>query len=138
MQRFIENALESKWLWLIVRLLLLVMFIGSGLAKLIDFDGGLAEMRESGLHPDWFFNIATVIVLLTGSLLILFDRLVWLGAGILSVFLILTVVVIHTFWLFSGEEFKSALYFALEHIAVIGGLLAAAMVSHFRKKAKNN
>ncbi|MDC9596726.1 DoxX family protein [Xenorhabdus anantnagensis] len=79
MQRFIENALESNWLWLVVRLLLLVIFISSGLAKLIDFEGSLAEMRAAGLHPDWFFNIASAIVLLSGSLLILFDRFVWLG-----------------------------------------------------------
>ncbi|MDX7985923.1 DoxX family protein [Xenorhabdus sp. 12] len=135
MQRFIENALNSKWLGLSACLLLLVMFISSGLAKFIDFDGGLAEMRGSGLHSDWFFNIPSVIVLFTKSSLVLFDHVVWLGAGILSVFLILPLV-IATSWLFSGRLFKTSLYFALELITVIKGLLVAAIASHFRKKDK--
>ncbi|WP_304952543.1 DoxX family protein [Xenorhabdus sp. PB62.4] len=80
----------------------MVIFISSGLAKLIDFGGGLAEMRAAGLYPDWFFNIASAIVLLSGSLLILFDCFVWLGAGMLSVFLFLTIAIVHTFWLFQG------------------------------------
>ncbi len=62
MKRFIENLLESDGGWLIVRLLLLVIFISSGLAKLFDFEGSLAEMRAAGLHPDWLFNIASALV----------------------------------------------------------------------------
>ncbi|MBD2783877.1 DoxX family protein [Xenorhabdus sp. DI] len=136
MQRFIENLLESNGLWLVVRLLLLVIFVSSGLAKLLDFEGSLAEMRAAGLHPAWLFNLVSALVLLSGSVLILFDRLVWLGAGILSVFLILTIVIVHTFWLFSGAYAKTSLYFALEHTTVIGGLMAAAIASHLRKKQK--
>ncbi|OTA20362.1 hypothetical protein Xbed_01588 [Xenorhabdus beddingii] len=134
MKRFIENALESNGLWIIARLFLLVIFIASGLAKLIDFEGSLAEMRAAGLHPDWLFNIASAVVLISGSLLILFDRLVWLGAGMLAVFLFLTIVIVHTFWHFSGEYAKISLYFALEHTTVIGGLIITAIASHLRKK----
>lgn len=137
MQRFVENTLESTWLWIIARLLLLFIFISSGLAKIIDFEGSLAEMRAAGLHPDWFFNIASAIVLLFGSILILLDRFVWLGAGALAVFLLLTILIVHTFWNFSGEYAKTSLFFALEHITVIGGLLATAIASHFRKKFKS-
>ncbi|WP_045960278.1 DoxX family protein [Xenorhabdus poinarii] len=137
MKRFIENLLESDGGWLIVRLLLLVIFISSGLAKLLDFEGSLAEMRAAGLHPDWLFNIASALVLLSGSALILFDRFVWLGAGMLSVFLFFTIVMVHTFWLFSGDVAKISLYFALEHTTVIGGLMATAIASHLRKKIKS-
>ncbi|MDR0217678.1 MAG: DoxX family protein [Enterobacteriaceae bacterium] len=137
MQRVIEKLLESTWLWVIARILLLFIFISSGLAKIIDFEGGLAEMRAAGLHPDWFFNIASAMVLLFGSLLILFDRFIWLGAGALSVFLLLTIFIVHTFWNFSGEYAKTSLYFALEHTTVIGGLIATAIASHLRKKLKS-
>ncbi|MDX7985917.1 DoxX family protein [Xenorhabdus sp. 12] len=136
MKRFIENTLESNWLWWVARLLILAMFIASGLAKLIDFEGGMAVMREAELHPDWLFNIATIVVLLAGSILILSDRLVWLGAGMLSVFLILIIFLVHTFWLFSGEKAENALNFVFEDIAVIGGLIAVAIISHLRKKLK--
>ncbi|WP_422645977.1 hypothetical protein [Xenorhabdus innexi] len=43
-------------------------------------------MRAAGLHPDWFFNIASAIVLLFGSILILLYRFVWFGAGALAAF----------------------------------------------------
>ncbi|PHM66066.1 hypothetical protein Xsto_01572 [Xenorhabdus stockiae] len=134
MQRFVENILESSWLWIITRLLILFIFVPSGLAKIFDFEGSLAEMRVAGLHPDWFFNIASAIVLLFGSILILLDRFVWLGAATLAVFLLLTIFIVHTFWNFSGEHAKISLYFAFEHTTVIGGLLATAMTSHLRKK----
>ncbi|PHM70055.1 DoxX family protein [Xenorhabdus kozodoii] len=128
---------QQHFLFIILtRILLLVIFVSSGLAKVIDFEGSLAEMRAAGLHPDWFFNIASAIVLLFGSLLILFDRFVWLGAGALATFLLLTIFIVHTFWHFSGEYAKVSLYFALEHTTVIGGLLATAIASHLRKKLK--
>ncbi|PZQ28900.1 MAG: DoxX family protein, partial [Serratia marcescens] len=51
MQRFINTALDSYWLWLLARLCLMVIFISSGLAKLFAIEGSLAEMRAAGLHP---------------------------------------------------------------------------------------
>ena len=48
MQRFINTALDSYWFWLLARLCLMVIFISSGLAKLFDIEGSLAEMRAAG------------------------------------------------------------------------------------------
>lgn len=133
MQRFIETLLDSPWLWLIARLLLAVIFVSSGLARLLDFEGGLAEMRAAGLHPAWLFNVAVAGVLLGGSLLILLDRLVWLGAGALALFLLLTILIVHTFWSLPEPQARLSLYFALEHVTVIGGLMAAAIASRQRR-----
>ncbi|KAF0803752.1 hypothetical protein A6D6_03643 [Alcanivorax xiamenensis] len=133
MQRIIDAVLDSGWLWLLARVCLAVVFVSSGLAKLIDFEGGLTDMRQAGLEPAWLFNIATAMTLLAASLLILLDRAVWLGAGALSVFLILTIVIVHRFWGLEGESAKLALFFALEHVSVIGGLIATAIASHLRR-----
>lgn len=54
MQRILNTVLDSNWLWLLARLLLSVIFLSSGLAKLLDTEGSLAEMRAAGLHPAWF------------------------------------------------------------------------------------
>ncbi|USQ51285.1 DoxX family protein [Serratia marcescens] len=136
MQRFINTALDSYWLWLLARLCLMVIFISSGLAKLFDIEG-LAEMRAAGLHPAWLFNLASAAVLLTGSVLILLNRWVWLGAGMLSVFLILTIAIVHTFWNMSAPNMQISLYFALEHITVIGGLWVTAIASRLRQRLAN-
>ncbi|WP_047947461.1 DoxX family protein, partial [Pseudomonas aeruginosa] len=51
MQRFIDNSLESNWLWLTARICLALMFVASGLAKLFDYQASLEEMRAAGLEP---------------------------------------------------------------------------------------
>lgn len=128
----IAKLLESNSLWFVARLLILVLFISSGLAKVFDYENSLAEMRAAGLHPDWFFNIASAAVMLVGSVLVLFNRLLWLGTGALAVFLFLTIVVVHTFWNYTGEQAQIAMFWAVEHIAVIGGLIAVAIAGYFR------
>ncbi len=115
MQRFIDNSLESNWLWLTARICLALMFVASGLAKLFDYQASLEEMRAAGLEPAWLFNIATAVTLLAGSALVLLDRKLWLGAGALAVFLLLTILIVHTFWSKTGVEAKLAMFFALEH-----------------------
>lgn len=85
MQRFIDNSLESNWLWLTARICLALMFVASGLAKLFDYQASLEEMRAAGLEPAWLFNIATAVTLLAGSALVLLDRKLWLGAGALAI-----------------------------------------------------
>ncbi|TBU98329.1 DoxX family protein [Stutzerimonas kirkiae] len=134
MRPCIDNALDSRWLWITARILLAVVFLSSGLAKLIDFQGGLAEMRAAGLEPDWLFNIATIVVLLGGSVLLLLDRALWLGAGALALFLLLTIVVVHRFWALPEPQAKEAMFWALEHTTVVGGLIAAAIASRLRRR----
>ncbi|TBV06947.1 DoxX family protein [Stutzerimonas kirkiae] len=134
MRSYIDNALDSRWLWITARILLAVVFLSSGLAKLIDFQGGLAEMRAAGLEPDWLFNIATIVVLLGGSVLLLLDRALWLGSGALALFLLLTIVVVHRFWALPEPQAKEAMFWALEHTTVVGGLIAAAIASRLRRR----
>lgn len=128
----VDAALQSKWLWLVARLLLIVVFVSSGLAKLLAFEDGLAEMRQAGLEPAWFFNVAVAVTLLAGSVLILFDKHTWLAAGTLAVFLLLTILIVHRFWDLPEGRAQIALYFALEHISIVGGLLMAAIASSLR------
>ncbi|OAT44980.1 hypothetical protein M997_3346 [Proteus hauseri ATCC 700826] len=132
MPNSIARILESQTLWFIARLLILLLFISSGFAKVFDYENSLAEMRAAGLNPDWFFNIATIIILFSSSFLVLFESYLWLGAGALAVFLFLTIVIVHTFWNMTGDVAMLSIYFAIEHISVIGGLMAIAIASHFR------
>ncbi|MFC0225480.1 DoxX family protein [Serratia aquatilis] len=136
MGNFIGTTLDSRWLWLSARLLLSVVFLSSGLAKLIDFEAGLNEMRAAGLQPYWLFNIATILILLTGSVLLLLDRALWLGAGALSLFLASTILIVHRFWALPQPDAQLALLWALEHTSMIGGLIAVAIASRLRKRLK--
>lgn len=129
-----RSVLESQWFWLMTRILLAVVFLSSGLAKLLDFEGGLAEMRNAGLSPAALYNVLTIIVLLSGSALLLLDRAMLFAASILTTFLVLTIIVVHHFWSLPEHKAMPALYIALEHVSVIGGLFAAAIVSRLRSR----
>jgi transmembrane protein len=113
----------------LARVLLTFPFWGSGLAKLIDFSGGVAEMRHFGLEPAIGFNIAVLVVQLVGSALIISNRFTWLGAGMLGVFTALTIPIVHHFWSLPGEQGIVAFHTATEHVGMIGALVVVSMLS---------
>lgn len=130
MKTLVERLLNLSAAEVIARIVLTFPFWGSGLAKLIGFEAGVAEMAQFGLEPAAAFNIATVIVQLGGSLLIIQGRYAWLGAGALGVFTGLTILLVHRFWAIVDEPFRTiAFHTATEHIGMIGGLLAIAILA---------
>lgn len=133
MQPWVTQILESRWSWRLSRVLLSVIFAASGVAKVIAFESGMAEMEAAGLYPAWLFNVLVAVVLLFGSFCLLLDRQLWLGAAVLSAFLVLTILIVHTFWAMPQPKAQISMYFALEHLTVIGGLIAAAIASHYRR-----
>jgi transmembrane protein len=131
---FISTLLRAAWFGYVARIVLTFMFWSSGLAKLIDFNVGLGEMAHFGLEPAWLFNIATIIVVLGGSLLIVLDRWAWLGAGALAVFTVLTIPIAHRFWAMEEPFRTMEFHVVMEHLTVIGALMVVAYASATRKK----
>jgi transmembrane protein len=131
-----QRLLHHPALALFARIALTFPFWGSGVAKLVDFDSGVAEMAHFGLHPAILFNIATIAVQLLGSILIIANRLAWLGAGALAVFTGLTVILVHSFWSMTEEPFRTiAFHTATEHVGIIGGLVAISILGARRPSA---
>ncbi|WP_024891059.1 DoxX family protein [Luteimonas huabeiensis] len=135
MPPFVARVLDSPWCWFAARALLVVVFVASGLAKVVDFAGGMDEMRAAGLRPAWLFNAAVAATLLGGSVLVLLDRWLWVGAAALCVFLALTIAVVHRFWTLPEPQATLSMHFALEHLSVMGGLLAAAVAGRALQRA---
>lgn len=130
----LDQILRMSWVGYVARVLLTFMFWSSGVAKLLDMDAGVAEMRHFGLEPAILFYWATVVVVLGGSLLVILDRWTWLGAGALAVFTLLTIPIAHGFWSME-EPFRTIeFHVAMEHVTVVGGLLVAIYASAIRKK----
>lgn len=129
-----DDILSGKASWLAARVLLTVVFALSGLAKLADFDGGMAEMSRAGLEPAWLYNIAVALVLLAGTLAIWFDRYLWQGAALLGAFLVATIFVVHHFWSLPEPRATTSFFFVLEHISLVGGLACAAVASACRRR----
>ena len=125
----IRPILLSSGTLLAARILLTFPFWGSGLAKLIDFQGGVAEMAMFGLNPPVAFNILVLLTQLVGSALVIANRWTWLGAGALGVFTALTIPVVHHFWRLNGERAVVAFHTATEHVGMIGALVLVAVLS---------
>jgi transmembrane protein len=127
--RWIDALLSSRGTAIAARVLLTFPFWASGLSKLLDFPGGVAEMRHFGLEPAWLFNSLTIFVQLTGSALIIAKRGTWLGAGALGVFTFLTIPIVHAFWRLEGERALTALHTAGEHVGMIGALILVSILA---------
>jgi len=127
MSRAIEALLARPWVAFAARVLLTFPFWSSGIAKAADFGGAIGEMRHFGLEPAALFAVATILVQLAGSILVMLGRAAWLGAGALIVFTLLTIPIAHDFWRMTGEQAMMEMFFAIEHVGLVGGLLLAAV-----------
>ncbi len=128
--------LESDWLWHLSRVVSTFMYWYAGFGFLFDFADAQNVMAVAGIEPLWLVAALTILVELGGSLLIILDRYVWLGAGALGVFTLLTIPLVHHFWNMEGTAAIQAKLESEEHITVIGGLIALSILSHIRKQWK--
>lgn len=138
MPRLIGSILNNPAIEAVARIVLTFPFWGSGLAKLLDFQGGMAEMAMFGLHPPALFNLAVIITQLGGSALVILNRWTWLGAGALGVFTALTIPIVHRFWALEGERAITAFHTATEHVGMIGALVLVAILSERRRRVERD
>ncbi|TAA63281.1 DoxX family protein [Shinella sp. JR1-6] len=129
MSALVESITGSRVFGFLARTILTSMFWLSGIAKLADFNAGVAEMAHFGLEPATGFNIAVAITQLVGSALIIANRWTWLGAGMLAVFTALTIPIAHNFWTMQEPIRTIEFYVVMEHITVIGALMVVAWKS---------
>jgi transmembrane protein len=134
--RFIDDILKSDWLWHASRLIVTFMYWYAGIGFALDFQGAQQAMASTGIQPLWLVAGLTILVEIGASLLIIIDRLVWLGAGALGVFTALTILLVHHFWTMTGAQAMQARLESEEHLTVIGGLVAVSILSAVRREWK--
>lgn len=132
----IAALLRAPAFGVLARAILTLPYWWSGVAKLADLHGALAEASHFGLKPAWLVVAATVLVQLGGSLLLILGRIGWLAAGALGVFTASATLIAHPYWTVTDpiERFH-ALNTFLEHIGLIGGFMLAAILVE-REKAR--
>jgi uncharacterized membrane protein YphA (DoxX/SURF4 family) len=129
--RVVKTILEMPGLWFLARLALVSAFLVSGITKLFDFSGAVAEHAAVGLPMPAVWAVLTIVAQLGGSLLILSGRLVWLGAGALGVFTGIAALLVNAFWTMpAGQSRFIAMNAFFEHGGLIGGLMLVAILAH--------
>jgi uncharacterized membrane protein YphA (DoxX/SURF4 family) len=73
--------------------------------------------------------VLSIFVELGGSVLILINRWVWLGAGMLGVFTAIGAVTAHAFWKVSGPARKEAIAVFLMHFGLIAAFALDALLA---------
>lgn len=127
---FLSALLESRAFAIFARIVLTFLFWSAGLGMAVDYAGTLDTMSRFGLTPERLWAPAVIATLLVGSALVIFNRAAWLGYGMLAVFTALSIPIAHAFWSMTGEESIAHFHVAVEHVSLIGGLMAGAIVSH--------
>ncbi len=103
---------------LIGRVLLVLIFLNSGIGKIEHFQGTAQYMAKFGMPSTSFFLVGAIFFELVGSVMIILGYYTRVGALLLLVFLIPTTLVFHTN--FADPNMK--IHF-MKNVAMFGGLL---------------
>jgi uncharacterized membrane protein YphA (DoxX/SURF4 family) len=104
-------------------------YLLGGFTKLLDFAGAAAEQEHFGLYPGWLWAAAAIVVELGGSLLVVLNRWVWLGAGGLGVLTFVAMLTANAFWTMGGHDRFMATNAFFEHLGLIAGLVIVSVLS---------
>jgi uncharacterized membrane protein YphA (DoxX/SURF4 family) len=127
--RWIGAILSWPGLLPVARVALTSAYLIGGVQKLVDFPGAVAEQAHFGLQPAWLWAMAAIIVELAGSLLVIFGRWVWLGAGALGVLTAVAMLTANNFWAMTGHDRFIALNAFFEHLGLIAGFVMVSVMT---------
>jgi uncharacterized membrane protein YphA (DoxX/SURF4 family) len=122
---------QLRWFGL---LLLVSAYLQGGINKAIDFPAAIEEMRHFGLQPAAPLAVATIVLELGASLLVLTGRLRWLGAIALAVFTLLATFLANRFWTVPVPQRIMVENAFFEHLGLVGGFLLVAWMDLRERK----
>ena len=110
-------------------------FLVGGTQKLVDFPTAVAEQAHFGLQPAWLWAAAAIVVELGGSVLVIFGRWVWLGAGGLGVLTAVAMLTANDFWARVSQDRFMAVNAFFEHLGLVAGLVLISILSLRKESA---
>jgi putative oxidoreductase len=108
---------------LAARVCLSVVYLWSGVAKLCDRVGGMAEVKALRLPAPSLCLALTILCQIDGGLMVLLGLWTRLGALVLLGFTVVATFIGHPFWRLAGGERVQQRTIALEHLAIVGGFI---------------
>ena len=114
-----------RWIAL---LLLVAAYLQGGIDKTLDFASAVGEMHHFGLEPAAALAVATIVLELGASLMILTGRLRWLGALGLAAFTLAANFIANRYWSAPAADRFMLENGFFEHLGLVGGFLLVAWV----------
>jgi putative oxidoreductase len=103
---------------LIARILLVAIFLWSGVNKILHPAETQAYMAAFGMHLTWFFLPAAIALELLGGLSVLLGIYPRLGAAALAFFTLITGFIFHSNF---SDQIEQIMF--MKNLAMVGGLL---------------
>ena len=131
MPSWIHDLLISQAFVIFARIVLTAFFWIAGLFGVLKFGVMVKTIEQHALPAPRLIVALMVVTELAGSALLITDfaSLGWLGAGWLGVFTFLSIPLGHPFWNYRPPEKMEEMQIALKRLAVIGGLMGAAILT---------
>ena len=121
-------ALLTPMLILAAQLALAAVFLYSAADKVRHWNDSISEVAGLGIPAPVVFAAMTVATQLIGGLAVASGSLAAPGALLLAAFTVAATVLGHRFWLLQGQVARREFTTALEHLAIVGGLLLVAQI----------
>ncbi len=103
---------------LIGRILLVLIFLKSGIGKIENFQGTAQYMAGHGMPYANFFLVGAIFCELVGSITVILGYFARYGTVLLLIFLIPTTLIFHNIWV----DPKMMIHF-MKNVSMFGGLL---------------
>lgn len=118
----------ERYVSLAGRILLSLIFVISGIEKILGWSGTAAYMASTGMPLVPLLLTLAILVEVGGGLALLIGFKARLAALALLAFLIPTTLTFHNFWVYQGAAREAQLVNFLKNLAIMGGL--AMVVAH--------
>lgn len=105
------------------RLLIAIIFVFSGVAKLTGLEGTAGYIASKGLPAAYALGVAAMIVELGGGLLLIAGFKTRWAAGALLLFTAAAAVLFHNFWGVPADQAQNQMIHFMKNISMVGGLL---------------
>ncbi|MBM4338688.1 MAG: DoxX family protein [Deltaproteobacteria bacterium] len=103
---------------LIGRVLLVLIFLNSGIGKIGNFEGTAQYMAKFGMPYTSFFLFGAIVFELVGSLSIILGYFTRFGALLILIFLVPTTLIFHTNF---GDRIQMIMF--MKNVSMFGGCL---------------
>lgn len=113
----------EKFVPLLGRILLTLIFFTSGLGKIGGWEQTAGYMSSKGIPLVSFFLIGAILIEVGGGMSVLLGYKAKIGATALVVFLIPVTILFHNFWTLEGMEQQVQMIMFMKNLTIIGGLL---------------
>ena len=127
--------MDTSKLYPIGRALAGVLFVVSGIGKVLGFAGVAAWMNAAGIPAAGLLLVLTILLEIGGGLALITGFQARFAALALAVFLVPVTLIFHGFWSADAAEFQNQLNHFLKNVAILGAMLAVFSIEGARQAA---